>query len=188
MKWRADFRGFTPPTLTLISDFEESRFHRALNTIDPPSHPCMPLWEDICQSCNIIFQSITLTLHGSHSFMMVKDVWMVFAACKDRKKRRRVKGKGGRRKAEKIAQKEQKKRVKKQSYESKVHWHGAASGMAHPSHHTHSCLTRSQSTIVMNWIWLISSPLQCLPYKLRPHTHNDTHTHIWPWATSIVQN
>lgn len=43
VKWRADFRGLEvlpPLTLTPISDFEESCFHRALNTIDPPTLAC----------------------------------------------------------------------------------------------------------------------------------------------------
>lgn len=58
---------------------------------------------------------------------------------------------------------EERQKRDEQNYESEVHqWHGAASVMVHPSHHTHSSLTRSQSTIVLNWILLISWPLPIL--------------------------
>ncbi len=46
------------------------------NRCATPPRSCIPLWEDICQGCNCILQSITLTLYGSHSSVMVEDVWM----------------------------------------------------------------------------------------------------------------
>ena len=105
------FRGFHPLTLTPILDFDESCFHKALNTIDPPTRPCMPLWEDICQSCNIILQSITSTLHGSHSSVMVEDVWKDSPMWGGEGKGEEFKKEG--KKAEKIAGQKEKKRKTK---------------------------------------------------------------------------
>lgn len=167
VKWRADFRGLEvlpPLTLTPISDFEESCFHRALNTIDPPTLACP--CERIYVKAVTSYFKVSLWLSTGHipSWWWRTCEWI--QPCVGRE------GKGGglkkveEEKEEKLrkVQGESKTRERKRerSYERKVHWHRAASGTAHPSHHTHSCLTRSQSTIVMNWIWIISSLLLTL--------------------------